>query len=334
VKRALVIGGTGFLGIHTVDALLAEGWDVCVSRRKRSPTLLLGRRPVTLVSADLADRDSLTRSMEGCDAVFLAGAYYPKHSLDREGALREGSAGVRNACEAALAVGVPRLVYTSSVGALATVLEDRAATEDDVPAQMPSDSVYRAVKWAMERELEAAQRRGLSAVTVLPGGCIGPLDARVGTGALLVGVVRAELPWWVDGLVNLVDVADVATAHVRAASAPAGSRYCVAGHTVRVRWVLEHIARRFGGRVPTVQLPMDEARARADVEEALAARTRHRAPVPREFVDLVCAGQRVANTRAERELGLRVSPIEAAFERAHAWYARFRYFERRADAQP
>jgi hypothetical protein len=43
--------------------------------------------------------------MEGCDAVFLTGAYYPKDSLDLESALARGVGGVRNACEAARAVG-------------------------------------------------------------------------------------------------------------------------------------------------------------------------------------------------------------------------------------
>ena len=324
MKRALVIGGTGFIGINLVDELLARGVSVRVARRKRSPTILLGRRPVEFVEAALEDTGALFRAMRGCDVVFLAGAYYPRDSLDRETSLAVGVAGVRHACEAALASGVSRFGYTSSVGAHDRPQGARPADERDVPRGMPEDSVYRATKWAMEREVERAADRGLPAVTLMPGGCVGAWDARVGTGALLLGVVREEIPWWVEGTVNLVDVADVARAHVAAVEAR-GSRYCLGGHDVRVGWLFDHVALRYGGRAPPLRLDPDAARARADAEEAAAAVTRARAPFPREMVDLITTGQPVSNARAEAELGARFGPLDAALDRAYAWYERFRY---------
>jgi dihydroflavonol-4-reductase len=177
----------------------------------------------------------------------------------------------------------------------------------------------------MERELECFIAQGLRAVTLLPGGCVGPWDARAGTGGILLGVVRAELPWWVDGTVNLVDVADVARAHVLAAGAPSGERYCLGGHDVRVRWLLGHLAARFGGRVPAECLAPEEARARADAEEARAAPSRGRVPFPRELVDVITLGQSVSNAHAEHALGVRFGPLDDALDRAHAWYVRFRY---------
>ena len=206
--RALVIGGTGFVGLNVVDELLAEGATVRVSRRKQSVTAVVRRRPVELVEASL----------------------------------EEGVRGVRNVCEAALAAKVPRLVYTSTIATLHTV-ETRPAHDDDVPPEMPVGSVYRGVKWAMEREVERAQDRGLDAVTLLPGGCIGPGDLRVGTASVIVGVVRGLMTWWVDGKVNLVDVGDAARAHVAAAKATPHRRYALAGSTVCVKTLLRTVAR-------------------------------------------------------------------------------------------
>lgn len=110
--RALVIGGTGFLGLNVVDELLAAGHEVRVTRRKRSITALVRRRPVTLVEASLDAPEELERAMDGCDVVFLAGAHYPRYSLDVHASLEEGVRGVTNACRAARAAGT-RLVYTS-----------------------------------------------------------------------------------------------------------------------------------------------------------------------------------------------------------------------------
>lgn len=324
MKRALVVGGTGFIGINLVDALLAEGVAVRVTTRPGSATLLLRKRNVERVPGSLEDAEALRRAMDGCDTVFLTGAYYPRYSLDVGAALAEGVPGIKNACDAALAAGVERFVYTSTIATLGRPPAGRLADERDVMPERPEGSVYRAVKWAMEQEVEAARARGLPVVTLLPGGCVGANDVRVGTGAFIVGVVREALPWMVDGTVNMVDVGDVARAHVRAARAEPGARYCLGGHDIEIRSLLERVASRFGGRVPAVTLPPDEARARAEADERAAAPKRERVPIPREMVDLITTGQPVSNARAEAELGVSFTPLDDALDRAYAWFSRLK----------
>lgn len=326
MRRALVIGASGFLGLNLVDALLARGIAVRATRRPKSITAFLRRRPVELVPGALEDHGALTLAMRDCDVVFVAGAFYPRYSIDRHGSIATGVAQIANVCDAALTAGVPRLVYTSSVGSLGRVPSERAANELDVPHECPPESTYRATKWSMERELERWIERGLDAVTILPGGCLGPLDARVGTSGLLLGVVLNTLPWWLDGTVNVVDVGDVAEAHVEAAlRGSAAGRYCVAGHDVQVGALLHKVAARYGGRVPGTPIDVEEARARADVDEVRAAPRRTRVGFPRELVDLIASGQPVSSARACVELGTRFRPIEETLDRAWAWFARHRY---------
>ncbi len=321
--RALVIGGTGFVGLNIVDALLAAGADVRVSRRKQSITVLVRRRKVDLVEASLDDVDKLREAMNGCDVVYLAGAHYPRYSLDLASTLEEGLRGVRNACQAALEAKVPRFVYTSTIATVGPAPDGRDADERDVPASAPTGSVYRAVKWEMEREVDRARSAGLSAVTLMPGGCIGPGDLRLGTASILVGVVRGLLPWRVDGIVNLIDVGDVARAHVAAASPTPHDHYALAGHTIRVPSLLRRIAKRYGGVVPELELTADEARARALDDEREAAPKKERVAIPRELVDMATHGQRVSNARAEAELGLSLTPLDDALDRSHAFLSRF-----------
>lgn len=328
--RTLVVGGTGFVGLNIVDALLASGASVRVTRRKQSVTVLVRKRPVELVGASLSEPDDLRRAMDGCDVVFLAGAHYPRYSLDLQASLAEGVSGVRNACEAALAAGVRRLVYTSTIATLETAPEGRLADEDLVPAAMPEGSVYRAVKWAMEREVDRARERGLDAVTLLPGGCVGPGDLRVGTSSVIVGVCRGLMPWWVDGTVNIVDVGSVARAHVAAARTTPHHRYTLAGNTVRVRELLRRVARRFGGSVPALELSQDEARARALDDERAAAPKKERVAIPRELVDMATTGQAVSDARAVTDLGFAPAPLDDALDEAHAWLSRFGFVPNQA----
>jgi dihydroflavonol-4-reductase len=296
---------------------------VRVTRRKQSITVLLRRRPIELVEGSLSEPDKLKEAMVGCDVVFLAGGYYPRYSLDLAASLEEGTAGIRNACDAALAAGVPRLVYTSTIATLATAPAGRVATDDDVLTAMPEGSVYRAVKWSMEREVELARAKGLNAVTLLPGGCIGPGDLRVGTSSVIVGVCRGLMPWWVDGNVNIVDVESVAAAHVVAAAKTPHTRYTLAGNTVRVRELLERTARRFGGIMPPLELPAEEARVRATEEERAAAPKKERVTIPRELVDMATTGQEVSDARAKAELGFAPLSLDEALDRSHAWLSRF-----------
>lgn len=326
MKRALVIGGTGFIGLSIVDALLERGVDVRVSRRKQSITLLVRKRPVELVDASLEDRAALTKAMEDCEYVFLAAGHYPRYSTDRAHSIAVGVRGVRNAFDAALAAGVKRVIFTSSTATLAQAPAGRIADERDRLRAAPTDSVYRAVKFELEREAEEAASRGLDVVTVLPGGCIGPGDLRVGTAGLFVGVVRSVMPWYVEGTVNVVDVTDVGRTHVEAAiRARRGARYCIAGHPVELGELLQLVARRYGGQAPTTCLDPQAARARADADEAAAAPKKQRVPFPREMVDIVTSGQPVSSERARRDLGIEPTPLPLALDRTHAWLVRCKH---------
>jgi dihydroflavonol-4-reductase len=325
LMRALVIGGSGFIGLHLVDALVTAGFEVRVTTRKSTPTMFLRKRPVELVPASLEDANALRTAMVGCDVVMLAGAYYPRYSLDQEAALEQGLAGIRNVVSAAHAAGIQRIIYTSTIATLAPA-RGALADEQDVCAEMPRDSVYCAVKWAMERELESGCAGRIELSTLLVGGCVGPGDLRVGTTGVLVGAIRGVLPFYVGGIVNLVDVRDVARVHVAAIDGPAG-RYCVAPHNVRLGELLRQIVQRYGGRVPERVTAADGA-ARALLSEREAAPNRARVALPRELVDIVARGQAVSSARAQEQLGIAFAPLWPALDATHDYFVRYGYLPR------
>jgi dihydroflavonol-4-reductase len=320
--RALVVGGSGFVGLHVVDALLAAGAEVRVTRRKSTPTMALRRRAVELVPGSMDDRASLEAAMLGCDVALVCAGHYPRYSTDLEASVAAGAGGVRNACDAAIAAKV-RLVYTSSVAALGAPRSGEVADEGDIAPPDPREGVYPTVKKAMEAEIERARERGLDAVSLMVGGCIGARDYRLGTNGLLVSLLRGMLPFRIDGWINVLSVKDAAAAHVAAISAPA-PRYCVAGHDVRFDDLLRGTAARYGARFELPLVTTDEARALADEAERNAEPLRARCTFPRELVDLVATGKRISNARAERDLSLAWTPLEHALDETHEWLLRYR----------
>lgn len=314
--RAIVVGGTGFVGMNVARALVADGHDVIATRRERANTLVARKLRVPLVRAELHDEPALAAAMTGRDVVFMCAAHYPRFSLDEAHEVAVARARVRSTLEAARRAGVRRYVLTSSV--------------TTHPRGLVHGGVYHAVKHAIEDE--AARARDLEVVVLRPTGILGEMDVKVGTGTIVVALATDRLPFFVDGTIDVVDADDVARAHVAAATrASAGARLVVAGHTIRVRALLDAIADELAIPMRSIALPGSIAAALSTLDEMrCAAEGRGRRPfLPRELVDVVRQGAWVSREDAEHAratLGLPApTPLELTIRKSCRWYARNGY---------
>ena len=327
--KALVVGGTGFLGLNLIEALQAAGHDVVSTRRASSNTLFVRRLKVPLREASLEDRASLVAAMAGRDTVFLAAGYYPRYSVVHpEDQLTLAVEGVRNALQAAREAGVRRVVYTGSVVTVGRRKGGEPATERDGLAEAPPGSLYFAIKIAMEREVRRAVRaHEQDVVHVLPAGLVGPCDYKVGTGFFVLGMATRQLSLYLDGRINLVDVRDVARGHLLAAEkGRPGARYILGGENVWVSAVLRQLSERLEVPLPELALTPEVASMIASLEEHnCAAEGRGRPLLAREMVDLVRYGQFVDHGRAAAELGYTTRPLEEALAASVEWYRRNAY---------
>lgn len=333
-RRPLVVGGTGFIGLNIAQALQERGLDVRITRRPSSITFAPRKLKLPMVEASLEDEESLYRAMAESDVVFLAAAHYPRWSVNRAQQVEYGVSGVRRTLSAARRAKVRRLVYTSSVTTIGPAPAGRAANEDDVWAAEP-DSLYFALKLAMEREVLRAAEEGLPAVVVCPSGCLGRYDVKAGTGFFLVALARGKLPYVVDGLLDMVGVEDVAQAHLGAAArGRVGSRYIAAANAVGARELLTLAARKLGAELPQREMALREALAlNFEQEERCAAAGRGAPDIPVEFLDMIRYGQRFDARRAREELGFAPAGLEEVLDRACAWFEKSGYLGRREPRQ-
>jgi len=164
--RALVTGGNGFLGSHLVRQLGEEGHAVRVLAQPGTDCERIDGLGAEVLEGDLLDRPSLERACAGVELVFhLAGAVqdWGPRALFR----RVNVQGTANLLEAAVASGVRRLVFTSSLAVHRYV--GISAGDEERPRDNGRHP-YGGSKIACEDLLLEAHARGqIEAVVVRPG---------------------------------------------------------------------------------------------------------------------------------------------------------------------
>lgn len=210
MRRALVTGGSGYLGSVLVEALRERGYDVAVLDLVDAP----GRSPsVRFIAGDVRDAAAAERACEGIDVVHHAVAQVP---LVRDRGLFESVnvVGTETLLGAARRAGVGKVVHVSSSAVLGAPTHNPVA--EDAVAR-PAEPYGRA-KLAGEHAVARAQSAGLDVTVIRPRTILGP--GRLGIFQLLFEWVRLGRRVFVlDGGANryqFVHASDLADACIRA----------------------------------------------------------------------------------------------------------------------
>ena len=149
-----IIGATGMLGQHAVNAALADGHKVRVIHRKSSDLSKLHCRDDPRIStsiADLDDRKTLQNALKGLDAVMNCAGYYPTAPRPLEDELDIARSQMANFLAAVAGSGEPKALYLGAAIALPKAAVG-IADERQVTDQPPEDkTAYVQVKWLMDK---------------------------------------------------------------------------------------------------------------------------------------------------------------------------------------
>jgi nucleoside-diphosphate-sugar epimerase len=235
--RVLVTGGTGFVGSHTVAALVHRGHGVRVLARspERVPAVL-GPFGVSVeaVRGDVTDRASVAAALEGCRAVVHAAA-----EIGVAGGTGQTSdvnvTGTRTVLDEAVAAGIDPIVYTSTI-TVYLPSADPVVTPSSALAEPLS--AYGASKRDAELLVRGHQDRGDPVTSVTIGGVYGPVSPhRDGSFGAVLGALGSVMLVPPGGM-GVVDVRDVAELLARAVEPGRGPRRYLAGgqYVTWARW--------------------------------------------------------------------------------------------------
>ena len=282
MTRVFLTGGSGLIGGALAERLIERGDELVALARSDEADGALTAKGARVVRGDTLDEDALASGMGGCELVYHVAGVNTMCPSDPALLFHVNVRGAEAAVRAAARAGVPRVVLTSSAGALGEA--PGTIGNEDSPHRGTYLSVYERSKHEGElAAFEAARRAGVEVVSINPSSVQGPGRAS-GTGRILIAYLNGRLRAFVDTQISIVDIADCVEGHLLGAErGVAGERYVLNGATLSSREALEIVAELSGVRREVRFLPPRLATAGgALVEAGFRLRGRHTARLPRD----------------------------------------------------
>jgi dihydroflavonol-4-reductase len=327
----LVTGASGFVGSAVARIARERGFDVRVVIRKTSSRTNLEGLDAEVVIGDMRDEPSMRAAMKGVRYLLHVAADYRIWARDPGEIERANLEGTEATMRAALAEGVERIVYTSSVATL-KVSPSGEIVDETRPAQAHQTiGAYKRSKVLAERAVERmVANDGLPAVIVNPSTPIGPRDVKpTPTGRIIVEAATGKIPAFVDTGLNLVHVDDVANGHFLALERGViGERYILGGENLSLQQMLADIAGLAGRKPPTIKLPRGPLYPLALGAELYAKFSGKEPFVTVDGLRMSKNKMYFTSAKAERELGYRARPYGEGLSNALDWFRANGYLTR------
>lgn len=325
-QTVLLTGISGFIAKHVAARLLHAGHRVRGSLRRmdRAEEVRTALRPVvgdaalerlSFLALDLEQDAGWPQALAGCDALLHTASPFPIVQPEGPAVLiRPAVEGTLRALRAAHAAGVTRVVLTSSTAAILNRSKTRFDETDWCDPDAPGVPAYTRSKTLAERAAwEFATAHGLHLTTINPGLVLGPpMDGNFGSSVGLVRrLLRGKDPMMPDVGFPVVDVRDVAEAHLRALDRPetAGLRIPAVAGSLTMPQMGRELKRLYPNRrIPTRTAPVLLLRLLSVFDRSI-----------RTILPDIGHHPQVSNDRARQALDLRFTSAEGALRATAEW---------------
>jgi len=328
--RALVTGGTGFIGSHVVRRLLRENIQVrCLVRSSSNRKNLEGLN-VEFAVGDLQHPETLKTALQDCHQLYHVAADYRIWFKDPKELERTNVEGSRALLQAAADAKLEKIIFTSSVAAVGRPAANGTLGIGEESMEPSADQLigaYKRTKWESDRLAREFASQGVPVVLVNPAAPIGSHDIKpTPTGKMIVDFLNGGMPAYVDTGMNFVDVEDVAEGHWLAAQkGRVGERYILGNQNLTLKDFLGLIARVSGKPAPRWQIPYAVAWMAGAVSTGISRFTGREPAIPLDGVRMAHAPMYYSPAKSIRELGLPQTPVEDAVRKAVTWFLKNDY---------
>jgi len=318
--KIFITGGTGFIGRYTIELLSKTNHQIKLLVRKTSSTSSINYSNTTLIEGDLTNKISLLNGMKDCDAIINIAGLYTFWELDKKIYSEINIDGTQNVMECALETKIKKIVHVSTAGVYGKPKEEPFNEESSTgPVQYGE---YFRTKYEGERiAWNLFNTKGLPLVVIYPVCVLGAGDTKA-SGQYVKDLINRKLPAAVftNEIFTFVYVKDVAEAIVNALEKEnnIGEKYLVGNYMYKWKDINKMISEISDVPLPKFSLPNSVTLLNAYMLTGLANIIK-KPPLWGMAIDqmkVMSAGLRVDGSKAEKELGIKYTPILVALQEA------------------
>jgi dihydroflavonol-4-reductase len=217
-----VTGGTGFLGAHLLTELVKQDEPIVALKRPTSTTSLTEKlfifkfgtegktsfQKIKWVEGDILDPWSLSEAMQGAKDVYHCAAEVDLRDDRPDSIIKTAEKGTENMVNTALALGVDKFCYSSSVAALGKPTEGDI-TEECFEEFSFENAPYSIAKHLAEQQIWRANVEGLKVVVVSPSIILGAWGNLANGSISMFTFIDKISTYYTGGIMGFVDVSDV-----------------------------------------------------------------------------------------------------------------------------
>jgi dihydroflavonol-4-reductase len=315
--KVLLTGATGLVGSYIARSLVKDGHTVFATRRKRTLPAHAAdlADAVQWIDAELEDlillEDAFTAHR--FDVVVHAAAIVSYHKAYRAAMQKinvEGTATIVNLC---LKYTVAKLVHISSIAAISKTMNKLVCDEQYKWDPSLPHTYYGFTKHLAELEVWRGQVEGLSILMFNPSVVLGPGEWKRSS-TQLFDYVKEEKPFYTEGLLNYVDVRDVAEAVRSSIAQELEGQYLLNAGAMTYQDAFATIASQMGKRAPRIKIGPKTLKWAA-LANALISRVLFKKPSI--SIEIARMGKNLhtySNHKATSQLGLRFTQWEDSIE--------------------
>jgi len=319
--KAFVTGGTGFIGKHVVQKLLARGYEVWALARSERSAAVLVNMGAQVVPGDITDTESMRGGMHGSDLVIHLAAWYKLGATDWMHAEAINVSGTRKVLRLAHELDVPKIVYVSTV-----------AVFGDTKGQLVDETYFQGgpfltesdrTKWLAHYKVALPLiEKGAPIVIAMPGGVYGPGDSSVLAEMMRLfykGLPAVPGP---ETTLTYAHVEDIAEGILLSAEkGRIGESYVLTGPAIPMGEMMDFWGHLTGKSSPTARIPAVMLRPFAPLMGSVSKLVDLPPAFSQEAIASLGATYMARSDKARTELGWKTRPLQTGMLETFAWIA-------------
>ncbi|SER04399.1 dihydroflavonol-4-reductase [Nitrosomonas sp. Nm51] len=319
IRRSLVTGGGGFIGLHLVQQLLEHGETVRVLELPDVPL----PSNVETIRGSVCDAKIVRKALKDVQRVYHLAANPNLWAHDKNDFKRINYEGTCTVLQEAAKCDLEVIVHTSTESIFAG--KSRLEAEAGIGARKAVHNLpgpYSRSKFFAEQAAIKAAEDGMPVVIVAPALPIGPGDRKITPPTrMILDFINARPPAYLECGFNLIDVRDVAAGHILAAEhGRCGDRYILGNENIMLSGFLRMIEDITGLAMPKIRIPYWTALVAGAISEFLADYVTRRQPrAPLTGVRLARYPLYFDSEKAIQELGLPQNSVYQALADEIEW---------------